>query len=63
MLSHITIVHLFHTIMKPVQYEGESVNISQMDITSKTCNIRTSEKHLFLDIPSTNINTTVPSLY
>jgi hypothetical protein len=44
-------------------YEGESVNTSQMDTKRKTCNIQTWKKHLFLDMPSTNINTLVPSLY
>jgi hypothetical protein len=34
-----------------------------MDIKYKTCDIRTREKHLFLDISSTNIDTLVPSLY
>jgi hypothetical protein len=44
-------------------YEVESVNRSQMGITSKTCDIRTWKKHLFLDISSTNTDTLVPSLY
>jgi hypothetical protein len=45
-------------------YEGESVNRSQMDITRKTCYIRTwKKKHLFLAISSTNIDTLAPSLY
>jgi hypothetical protein len=43
------------------QYERESVNTSQIDI--KTRDIRTCTKHLFLDISSTNIDTSVPSLY
>jgi hypothetical protein len=34
-----------------------------MGIKSKTCDIRTCKKHLFLDISSTNIDTLVPSLY
>jgi hypothetical protein len=34
-----------------------------MDIKSKTCDIRTEGKHLFLDISSTNIDTLVPSLH
>jgi hypothetical protein len=34
-----------------------------MDIKRKTRDIRTWEKHLFLDISSTNIDTLVPSLY
>jgi hypothetical protein len=34
-----------------------------MDIKLKTCDIRTWEKHLFLDISSPNIDTLVPSLY
>jgi hypothetical protein len=44
-------------------YEGESVNRPQMDIKRKTCDIQTWEKHLFLDISSTNIDTLVPLLY
>jgi hypothetical protein len=43
-------------------YEGESVNRSQTDIKLKTYDIWTREK-LFLDISSTNIDTSVPSLY
>jgi hypothetical protein len=39
-------------------YEGESVNRSQMNIKSTTCDIRTLEKHVFLDI-----HALVPSLY
>jgi hypothetical protein len=31
-----------------------------MDIKRKTCDIRTREKHLFLDISSTGIDTLVP---
>jgi hypothetical protein len=46
-----------------VKYEGESVNRSQMDIKRKICDIRTWEKHLFLDRVSTNIDTLVLSLY
>jgi hypothetical protein len=34
-----------------------------MDIKRKTCDIRTWEKYIFLDISSTNIDTFVPSLY
>jgi hypothetical protein len=34
-----------------------------MDIKHITCDIRTGKKHIFLDIPSTNINKLVPSLY
>jgi hypothetical protein len=34
-----------------------------MDIKRNSCDIRTWEKHLFLDISSTNIDTLVPSLY
>jgi hypothetical protein len=34
-----------------------------MDIKRKICDIRTWEKHLFLDISSTNIVTLVLSLY
>jgi hypothetical protein len=45
-------------------YYGQSVNRSQGDIKHKTCDIRTWEKHLFLDISTTtNIYTLVPSLY
>jgi hypothetical protein len=43
--------------------EGELVNMSQMDIKRKTCDIRTFEKHLFLETSSANIDTLVPSLY
>jgi hypothetical protein len=46
-----------------VNYEGESVNRSQMDIKRKTRDIRNWKKHLFLDISSTNTDTLVPSLY
>jgi hypothetical protein len=42
--------------------ERNSVNKSQMHIKRKTCDIRTWQKHLFLDISSTNIDTLVPSL-
>jgi hypothetical protein len=34
-----------------------------MDTKRKTCDIRNWGEHLFLDIPSTNIDTLVPSLY
>jgi hypothetical protein len=34
-----------------------------MDMKRKTYDIRTWEKHLFLDVSSTNIDTHVPSLY
>jgi hypothetical protein len=34
-----------------------------MDIKSKTCDIGTWKKHLFLDISSINIYTLVPTLY
>jgi hypothetical protein len=44
-------------------YEGESANRPQMDIKRKICDIRSWEKHLFLDISSINIDTLVPSLY
>jgi hypothetical protein len=47
---------------QPLNYEGESINRSQMDIKCKTCDISTWEKHLFLDISSTNVATVVPSL-
>jgi hypothetical protein len=46
-----------------INYEGQSVNRSQMDIKPKTCDIQTCKKALFLDISSININTLVPSLY
>jgi hypothetical protein len=46
-----------------IEYEGESVNRSQIDIKRKTCDIRTWRKLSFLDIPSTTIDTLVPSLY
>jgi hypothetical protein len=42
---------------------GRVTNWSQMGIKTKTCDIRTWKKHLFLDISSTNIDTLVPSLY
>jgi hypothetical protein len=45
------------------KYEGESVNRSQTDTERKTCDIRTWEKHLFLNISSTRIDTLVPLLY
>jgi hypothetical protein len=46
-------------------YEGESVNWPKMDITLKTCDVRTwgEGEHLFLDVFSTNFETLVPSLY
>jgi hypothetical protein len=45
-------------------YEGESVNRIQKDIKRETGDIRTwKEKHLFLDMSSTNTDTLVPSLY
>jgi hypothetical protein len=37
--------------------------MSQMDTKHKTCDIRNWEKHLFIGISSTNIDTLVPSLY
>jgi hypothetical protein len=43
--------------------ERESANRSQIDIKSKTYDIETRKKHLFLDISSTNMDTLVPSLY
>jgi hypothetical protein len=44
-------------------YGEESVDGSQMDIKRETRDIRTwKEKHLFLDISSTNTDTLVPSL-
>jgi hypothetical protein len=46
-----------------MSYEGESVNRLQMEIQRQKIDIRTSKKHLFLDISSTNIATIVPSLY
>jgi hypothetical protein len=39
------------------KYEGEPLNKSQMDIKSKTRDIQTRHKHIFLDISSTNIDT------
>jgi hypothetical protein len=45
------------------KYEGESVNRPQMDTKHKTCDIRTREIHLFLDISSTNTDTLVPSYW
>jgi hypothetical protein len=39
------------------------VNRPQIDIKRKICDIRTWEKHLFLDISSTNIDKLGPSLY
>jgi hypothetical protein len=47
--------------LKILLYEGESVDRSQMDI-NKTCDTRTWEKHLFLEVSSTSIDTPVPSL-
>jgi hypothetical protein len=46
-----------------IKYEGESVNMSQMNIKRETYDIRTWKKHLLLDISSANIDTLVPSLY
>jgi hypothetical protein len=47
--------------VQPVIYEGESVNRSQMDIKHEICDILTwGEKHLFLDMSSTNTDTLVP---
>jgi hypothetical protein len=43
-------------------YEGESVNRTKIDITRKTCDIRTWRKHLFLDIYSIDIDAIVLSL-
>jgi hypothetical protein len=40
-----------------------SINRSQMDVKSKTCDIRTWNKHLFIDISSTDIDILVPTLY
>jgi hypothetical protein len=59
---------LFHiphtyTYMHMHVYQGESVNMSQMDIKCKTCDIRIWKKHLFLKISFTNIDTLVPSLH
>jgi hypothetical protein len=45
-----------------VNYEGVSVNRSQMGIKLQTRDITTLKKHLFLDISSTNTDI-VPSLY
>jgi hypothetical protein len=44
-------------------HEGDSITRSQMDIKRKTCDIRIWEKHLSIDMSSTNIDTLVPSLY
>jgi prephenate dehydratase len=44
-------------------YKEESINMSQMNIKCKTCDIRIWEKQLFLDISSTNTEALVPSLY
>jgi hypothetical protein len=44
-------------------YDGESVNRSQLNIKLQTCDIQVWEKHLFLDMSSTNIDTLVPTLY
>jgi hypothetical protein len=45
-------------------YEGQSVNMSQIDIKHKICNIRKLEtKFLFLDIFTTNTDTLVLSLF
>jgi hypothetical protein len=43
-------------------YEGEYVNMSQMDIKRNTCDIPAWEKHLFLAVSFTSIDTHVPSL-
>jgi hypothetical protein len=45
------------------RYEGESLNVSQMDIERKTCDIRTSTKYLVLDMSSTDSDTLVSMLY
>jgi hypothetical protein len=45
------------------RYDGVSVNRSPMEMKRKTCDIRTWESILFLDITSTNIDTLVPLLY
>jgi hypothetical protein len=47
----------------PGNCEGESVNASQIDIKRKTFDIRNWGKRLFLDVPSTSIDTLVHSLY
>jgi hypothetical protein len=44
-------------------YEEESVKRSQIDMKLKTCDIRTWEKHLFLDTCSTNTDIFVPPPY
>jgi hypothetical protein len=44
-------------------YEGESVNRSQIDIKCNNTWYSNLEKHLFLDVSPTNIDTLVPSLY
>jgi hypothetical protein len=50
-------------VINPDVSKYESVNRSQMDIKRKTSDIRTWEKHLFLDISSSNSDTLIPSLY
>jgi hypothetical protein len=49
--------------VRECMYKEESVNTSQVDIKYKSYDIRTWEKHLYLDITSTNTDTYVPSLY
>jgi hypothetical protein len=44
-------------------YKEESVNRPQMDIRSKTCDIQTWGKHLFIGISFSSIDTLVPSPY
>jgi hypothetical protein len=45
------------------KHDRKSVNGSQMHVKRKICDVRTWNKHLFLDISSTNTDTPVPSLY
>jgi hypothetical protein len=44
-------------------YEEKSVNKQKIDIKLKIMGIQTFKKHLFLDIPSSNIDKFVASLY
>jgi hypothetical protein len=47
----------FEILVKRKNYEGESVNTSEMDIKLKTCDSRTWKKTLFLEMSFTNIDT------
>jgi hypothetical protein len=46
----------------PKNYEGETVNRSQIELSRKTCDIRNWKRNVFLDISSTNTDILVPSL-